>query len=302
MTVADHATGVLLGLACGDALGEPVEGWSSDRIEAEFGELRDFVGGRVPPGGLTDDTEQALRLARSIAEHGTFDPDDTVDRFVDWHEGSAVGIGGLTRRVLQRIADGEHWRDASREAWKRSPEGRNAGNGSVMRTAPIAVAYADAGDELATVSRTSSRLTHWDLRCVYGCEVLNRTIQGCLQDDAEPLADALEGVPEEAPGELVDALAPIPDDIGEEDLRPTGYVVDTLQTALYYGLRADSAETAIVTAVNAGGDTDTIGAVAGAVAGARFGASDLPDRWMNELVAGDELGTLGTELAELEPE
>lgn len=179
MTAADHGDGVLLGLACGDALGEPVEGWSSDRIEAEFGELRGFVGGRVPPGGLTDDTEQALRLARSIAEQETFDPDDIANRFVKWYEGGAVGIGGLTQRVLQRIVDGEHWREASREAWQRSREGRNAGNGSVMRVAPIAVAYEDTGDKLATVSRESSRLTHWDPRCVYGCEVLNRTIQGC---------------------------------------------------------------------------------------------------------------------------
>lgn len=292
---------MLLGLACGDALGEPVEGWSAERIAAEYGTLTDFVGGRVPPGGLTDDTEQALRLARSLAERGGFDPDDAARRFVEWFEGGPVGIGGLTRRVLRRIADGEDWRTASREVWEASPEGRNAGNGSVMRAAPVAVTYAHAPAELASASRTSSEITHYDPRCVHGCAILNRTIAGCLRDDAAPLADALAALPAEAPDELLAALEPVPDEVDPDALSPTGYVVDTLQAALYYALTAPDAESAVVNAVNAGGDAGTVGAVAGAVAGARFGAAGVPDRWLDELDRSDELRRLGGELAELDP-
>lgn len=301
MVTGDRGAGVLLGLACGDALGEPVEGWSADRIAAEYGTLTEFVGGRVPPGGLTDDTEQAVRLARSLVARGGFEPDDVSRRLVEWFEGDAVGIGGLTRRVLRRVAEGEGWESASRAAWEASPEGRNAGNGSVMRCAPIAVAYADAPAELAAASRASSRLTHYDPRCVHGCAVLNRTVAGCLRDDPAPLEAALSALPEEAPGELVAALEPVPEGIDPDALRPTGYVVDTLQAALYHGLTAPDAETAVVDAVNMGGDADTIGAVAGAVAGGRFGARELPDRWLSELDRADELRRLGRELAELDP-
>lgn len=301
MVSSDKGEGVLLGLACGDALGEPVEGWSADRIAAEHGTLSGFVAGRVPPGGLTDDTEQALRVARSLVERNGFDPDDVSRRFVEWFEGGAVGIGGLTRRVLTRIIDGDHWERASRDVWEASPEGRNAGNGSVMRCAPVAVAYAHAPDELAAVSRTSSRLTHYDPRCVHGCAVLNRTIAGYLRDDPEPLDAALSALPDDAPDELVTALEPVPGDIDPDALSPTGYVVDTLQAALYHALNATSAETAVVDAVNIGGDTDTIGAVTGAVAGARFGTHGLPDRWVDDLDQAEALGRLGRELAELDP-
>lgn len=299
MVSQDDAEGVLLGLACGDALGEPVEGWTGERIAAEYGTLTEFVEGRVPPGGLTDDTEQALRLARSLLACEEFDPDDVSARFVEWFEGGAVGIGGLTRRVLRRIADGEDWDRASRAAWEASPEGHNAGNGSVMRCAPIAVAYARTPDELAAVSHTSSKLTHYDPRCVHGCEVLNRTIAGYLRGEPAPLATALDALSADAPAELLAALKPVPDGIDPRELSPTGYVVETLQTACYHTLTAEDAETAIVHAVNGGGDTDTIGAVAGAIAGARFGAEQIPDRWLAELDATAELRRLGSELAAL---
>lgn len=298
MVTSDHGEGVLLALACGDALGEPIEGWSADRITTEYGTLTEFVDGRVPPGGLTDDTAQALRLARSLVDCEGFDPDDIARRFVEWFDSGAVGISGLTRRVLGRIANGEQWEQASQEVWEASPEGRNAGNGSVMRCAPIAVAYAHTPDKLAAASRTSSTLTHYDPRCVHGCEVLNRTIAGYLRDDPAPLDATLSALPDDAPDELDAALEPVPHDIDPDTLSPTGYVVDTLQAALYHALTATTAETAIVNAVNMGGDTDTIGAIAGAVASARFGSHQLPDRWLDKLDRADELRQVGRELAD----
>jgi ADP-ribosyl-[dinitrogen reductase] hydrolase len=295
----DTGEGVMLGLACGDALGEPVEGWSADRIAAEYRTLTDFVGGRVPPGGLTDDTEQALRLARSLVDCGGFDGDDASRRLVAWFEGGAVGIGGLTYRVLSRVSDGEGWEQASKSAWEASPEGHDAGNGSVMRCAPVAVAYADNLERLAAASRRSSKLTHYDPRCVYGCELLDRTTAGYIRDDPDPLPAALSALPGDAPGELVAALEPVPGGLDASDLSPTGYVVDTLQAATYHALTAGDAREAVVDAVNGGGDTDTVGAVSGAIADARFGASGLPDRWLGGLDRSEELRRLGRELAAL---
>ncbi|APX00168.1 ADP-ribosyl-[dinitrogen reductase] hydrolase (plasmid) [Halobiforma lacisalsi AJ5] len=120
-----------------------------------------------------------------------------------------------------------------------------------------------------------------------------------LEDVDTPLQDALDYVADDAPNELVTALEPLADGTSPGTLETSGYVVHSLQTALHDGLLATSAEEAIVTAVNRGGDTDTIGAIAGAVAGARFGASQLPDRWIDAIAETDELESLAVDLIEV---
>ncbi|WP_049908768.1 ADP-ribosylglycohydrolase family protein [Halorubrum distributum] len=292
---SDRARGVLLGLACGDALGRPVEFQSASAIQREHGRLDGMVGHGTwnqPPGTITDDTEQALCIARSLVERGEFDPADVAERFVAWYETGPFDIGGMTRRSLNRLKRGDAWDEAGQRVWEQSREGQNAGNGSVMRCAPLAVPYATDWDRLAEVSRQSSRITHTDPRCTDGCAVLNLTLAGLLTDADAPLHDALDYVGSDAPDELAGALQPLARGDSPDTLETSGYVVHSLQTALHDGLFADSAEEAIVTAVNRGGDTDTIGAIAGAVAGARFGASQLPDRWLAALDATDELESL----------
>lgn len=299
----DRAEGVLLGLACGDALGRPVEFRSPDQIDAAHGRLSEMVGDGTwgqPPGTITDDTEQALCIARSIADRGEFDPADVADRFVAWYETGPFDIGNMTRRSLRALRGGQSWDVGGEEVWRTSPEGANAGNGSVMRCPPIAISHGTDADELIQVSRDSSRITHADPRCTYGSAVLNLTTAGLLTDRDRPLAEALDHVRSEAPKELVDALAPIAAGESPSTLSTSGYVVDTLQTALHDALDSESPEDAIVTAVNRGGDTDTIGAVAGAAAGARFGATGLPDSWLAELNEESELRLLARDLLELD--
>ena len=296
----DGARGVLMGLACGDALGRPVEFRSTSAIESEHGTLTEMVGHGTwgqPAGTLTDDTAQALCIARSVAERGTFDPADIADRFVDWYESDPFDIGNMTARSLGKLRRGAAWDEAGQAVWEDSPEGSNAGNGSVMRCPPLAVAYADS-PRLDEVSRQSSLITHADPRCTAGCAVLNRTIAGLLRGAESPLSDALATT--EVPDELEDALAPVAAGETPSTLSSSGYVVHTLQTALHDGLRAESAEEAIVSAVNRGGDADTVGAVAGAVAGARFGAADLPERWLSAIDERDELERLADDLAAVE--
>ena len=126
--------------------------------------------------------------------------------------------------------------------------------------------------------------------------MLNLTVSALLRGADAPLRDALD-VLYDAPNELVAALGPIARGETPDALRTSGYVDYSLQTALHDALDAPSAEAAIVTAVNRGGDTDTIGAIAGAVAGARFGASGLPDRWLAAIDGADELERLATRIA-----
>lgn len=294
-----RATGTLLGLACGDALGRPVEFETAGGIAASHGTLTEMVGYGTwgqPAGTITDDTEQALCIARSVVEQGQFDPADVAARFVEWYDSDPFDVGIMTASAIRALKRGEPWDRAGQRVWEESPEGKNAGNGSVMRCPPLAIAFADDADTLARVSRESSQITHADPRCTYGAAVLNGTIAGLLNDDPDPLEDALDRVRGEAPAELVTALDPIAAGEAPSPLQTTGYVVHSLQTALHDGLTAESAEDAIVTAVNRGGDTDTIGAIAGAVAGARFGAEWLPNRWLDTLEERAELEQLAAEL------
>ena len=296
---SDRARGVLLGLACGDALGRPVEFNSASAISAEHGRLDEMVGHGTwnqPAGTITDDTEQALCIARSLVEQQTFDPADVADRFVVWYDSDPFDIGRMTMQSLSRLKHGDAWDEAGQHVWETSPEGQNAGNGSVMRCAPLAIPYALNRNRLLEVSRDSSRITHADPRCTYGCAILNLTIAGLLHDAEMPLKAALDGVGSDAPDELVSALEPLARGESPGTLETSGYVVHSLQTALHDALFAEGVEDAIVTAVNRGGDTDTIGAIAGAVAGARFGASQLPDRWLSAIDESDELDRLATQL------
>jgi ADP-ribosyl-[dinitrogen reductase] hydrolase len=296
----DSARAAMLGLAAGDALGRPVEFRSASTIRERHGSVTEMLGNGThgqPPGTVTDDTDMALCIARSLVERGSFDGEDIADRFLAWYREGPFDIGLMTSDAIQRYAGGTSWRDAGREVWQDRPEGQNAGNGSVMRCVPHAIAFAEEPATLVRVSKRSSAITHYDPRCRYGSAVLNCTVAGYLRGEAEPLEDALARVESDAPPELVETLGLVPELLDEESLRTSGYVVHTLQTALYDALTADSLEEAIVTAVNRGGDTDTVGAVTGAIAGARFGTTGVPDRWLEELQYREELELLADALA-----
>jgi len=300
-----RAQGILLGLACGDALGRPVEFQGPDRIKQTHGQVTEMLAHGThgqPTGTITDDTEMALCIARSLAEHGTFEPEDIATRFVDWKRSGPFDIGIMTSSALQRIQNGESWDEAGQREWEASMEGSNAGNGSLMRCAPYAIAYRNEPTELVDISRQSSAITHADPRCQWSCALFNRTLANLLTDVDQPLERVLHEIGSELPDDVRNAVEPIETtlrgDSANISLENSGYVVTTLQAGLYHGLTAETAEDAIVDAVMMGGDTDTIGAVAGAVAGARFGEGALPERWLTEIDEADELRQLATGLIE----
>jgi ADP-ribosyl-[dinitrogen reductase] hydrolase len=303
MSETDAAAGVLLGLACGDALGRPVEFRSASAIADEHGTVTEMLGHGThgqPAGTMTDDTDLALCIARSLVQQGAFDGSDIADRFYEWYENDPFDIGLMTADAIREYATGTSWRDAGREVWQHRAEGSNAGNGSVMRCAPHAIAFVDDPDTLVQVSKLSSAITHYDPRCTYGCALLNCMIAGYLRGDDDPFTSALTRLEGDAPDELVETLRLVPEHVDANQLPNSGYVVHTLQTALHDALTADSAEDAIVTAVNRGGDTDTLGAVTGALAGARFGRKSLPDRWLTTIEYRDDLELLAQALATTE--
>lgn len=221
----DRAHGVLVGLACGDALGRPVEFDTASTITAKHGELDEMVGygtWNQPAGTITDDSEQALCIARSLVEREAFEPADIADRFVSWYESDPFDIGRMTLRSLSRLEKGATWDEAGQQVWEDSPDGHNAGNGSVMRCPPLAIPYATDWERLVEVSRQSSQITHADPRCTYGCAILNLTVAGLLEDTDTPLQEALDYVADDVPDELVTALEPLADGTSPGALETSG--------------------------------------------------------------------------------
>ncbi len=297
----DRFRATLLGLAIGDALGAPLEFMHAREIAERFGTVRDMIGGgwlNLEPGEVTDDTQMMLCLAESLAQRGTFDPDDVVAKFMIWYDTHPKDMGNTTQAVLTFIKNEANWRSASRKAHDLL-EGKSAGNGSLMRVAPIGLLFHQNENLLIEAAFTSSKLTHWDDLAAESCVAYTLI-----------LADLLHGFgPEEAIQNAADKMLARNEEVAEilenvterefEDLAPTGFVLDTLEAALWHLLHAESFENALVRAVNMGGDADTIGAVTGALAGAYFGLNAIPTRWLEKLQGREVIEDLADRLYEL---
>lgn len=291
----DRYRGVLVGSAAGDALGATLEFMSRVEITRAYGRLRDIIGGgwlNLPAGDVTDDTQMALCIARSLAERGAFDGDDIAARFVEWYRSSPPDIGNTTRDALLRLANGIPWQEAGQQTHE-AMRPRDASNGSVMRCAPIALfARADPAAN-ARCSADSSRITHANPLCMAGCVALNAGIAALLDD---PDADALQAALDATDDASVRASLQAVTEQTPATLDAGGYVLATIQSAFWALTTHDRLEETIVGAVNLGQDADTTGAVAGALAGARWGYSAIPDRWLNVIRGRDELVELADRL------
>jgi ADP-ribosyl-[dinitrogen reductase] hydrolase len=293
----DRYRGCLLGLAAGDALGAPVEFINRDEIALRYGVVREMLGGGwldTKPGEYTDDTQMALAIARSIAELGRIDPADIGARFVQWMESMPKDIGNTTLQSLGYLAAGMPWDEAgARTAARKGDSG--AGNGSVMRAAPIGLACRNDPAALIRQSIDISRITHADPRCTWSCVALCQAIAALLHGSENVLAAAAEGIEEPEVRATLERTATI----GRADVRSGGYVLHTLGAAFWAFVNHDSFEDVVVAAVNLGGDADSSGAVSGALAGARYGASAIPERWLAVLQSRQELTDLADRLLEL---
>jgi ADP-ribosyl-[dinitrogen reductase] hydrolase len=285
--------GCLVGVAVGDALGAPVEGMGREEIARRYGRVQDLFSGGwlgLGPGEWTDDTAMMLCIARSIVEKGRFDPEDIAKKFLGWFRAGALGIGRTTWVALDALGGGASWREAGRIAHEMLG-GLSAGNGSIMRCAPIALLDANNAERLIGDSIDSSLITHWDSRACWGAAALNLAIAQLLCEGREALLERLVGRILEP--EVRESVARA-GGMRMEDLVPSGFVLDTLQAAIWCFMNTDSFEDAVVSAVNLGGDTDTIGAVCGALAGAWYGLEQIPSRWQQPLDGRQEIIELAT--------
>ena len=299
--LTDRYQGCLLGLACGDALGGPVEFVSRVDIARKYPNgLRDYVGGgwlHLAPGEITDDTQMTLALARSLARGGDLDMDDVAARFLAWSVSRPKDVGRTTAAALQHLASGHPWQEAGEIVLQTSGTRRAAGNGSVMRCAPVALRFRQDADALRRASIDTARITHADSRCTWGAVAINQAIahllNGGSKDDA--IRAAVEGIDQDDVRTCVLNAAARAD----RDVRSGGFVLDTIGAALWCLANHDSFEETVVAAVGFGDDADTTGAVSGALAGAYYGAGAIPARWLDLLQSRAELQDLAAKLLTL---
>jgi len=299
--MVDQFRGCLLGLSVGDALGAPLEGLSAAQIARRYGRLTEMqpdVRRGLRAGQTTDDTAMMLSILDSYNELAQFDPHDIAERFLDWYRRGPVDIGNLTREACENLLYGYNFERAGRDAWEAFPDSMRMGNGSLMRCAPTGLLRYHDHIHLVGESRVISGITHYDERCKLACVCLNLAIAHLLLVGIDGLLDELREFIEPRNTVLGYALNGIPA-LRVEELRTSGYVVDTLQTALWAVLYCTEFEEGLTLVVNRGQDADTAGAVAGALLGARFGADAIPRRWLDALEGRQRIDTGARRLYEL---
>jgi len=296
----DRFRGVLLGLAAGDALGAPAEFLSAEQIVERYGVITEMIGGgchEVEPGETTDATDMMLCLAESLIEVGDFDPQDVMERYRAWFESAPRDVSLTVRTVMLSYRAGTPWDLASRRAFEILGQ-PVAGNGSLMRCAPIALRFADDPDERRLVSQRESTLTHFDRLAGWACEAFNDLLVAAmrdrLRDEIPRLAERLADEDSRVSAALFDALLAEP-----EEIESSAFVLDGLKAALWAVTRTGSLEEALCLIVNKGNDADTVGAITGALAGAVYGEAGVPPRWRAALRDADRVVAAADRLADL---
>ena len=317
--IRDRARGALLGLAVGDALGTTLEFETRDRNPLHT----EMVGGGpfgLASGEWTDDTAMALALADSLIACRGFDARDLMSRFVGWWRNGAYSctatcfdIGITTREALARY-------ERTGEIFAGSTTPQTAGNGSLMRLAPVALFALNNPGLADQIARGQSRTTHGAPEAVDACAYFIQLLRLAILGEKNPLCARLvidrdtDGLRprrfiEGTDGNIcrrtwtgepaVEAIA-----AGawraksRAEVRSTGCVIDTLEAALWSVVSTNSFEEALILAVNLAHDADTVGAVTGQLAGAIYGASAIPTRWLAPLAWRERIITVADGLVD----
>lgn len=289
----DKAQGALIGLAIGDALGTTLE--FSSRQRAQAAEIEMVGGGPfgLPPGYWTDDTSMALCLADSLIEKG-FNTNDQMNRYVQWYEsgyrsstGKCFDIGRTTLRSLALYK-----KTANPECGVTGES--DAGNGSIMRLTPIVIwAFKYELKQTIHYAVTSSKTTHGSQECLDACAYLSEILYLALGGETKETILAAKLGPAQSIATKISDFC----NLTPATAPNTSYVVDTLKSALWAFEATDDFESGMKKVIRLGGDTDTIGAVYGQIAGAHYGLSRIPERWKQKLYLSTEILKMAEKLS-----
>jgi ADP-ribosyl-[dinitrogen reductase] hydrolase len=295
MDEQDRFRGCLLGLACGDAVGTTVE----FSARGKFTPVTDMVGGGVfelRAGEWTDDTSMALCLATSLTELGRFDPTDQMNRYWLWVDEGYLSSNGRCFDVGNTVYDSlERFRQTG-EPFSGSSDPWSAGNGCIMRLAPVPMFFYPDREAAIEMSGQSARTTHGAAECVEACrlfgDILFETLSGASKEVAlfghGAVGLSCAKVQAIARGDYRSK--------SEYEIDGSGYVVRSLEAALWCFWHTSNFKEAILKAANLGNDADTTAAVCGQVAGAHYGEPGIPKSWLERLVLCDQIRSLADRL------
>lgn len=289
----NRSRGCLVGLAVGDAVGTTLE----FRPKGTFKPITDMVGGGhfcLKKGCWTDDTSMALCLGHSLVDCEQFDPEDQIKRYCDWMDTgymSSIGIcfdvGITVASALRRFKKTGQPFSGSKAKW-------SSGNGSIMRLAPIPIFYQNNQDDVVFYGGESSKTTHGAELCVDACQYLSAYIAALINGEQKTAFMKVKYQPQ------TDAFISIKagDFLNKkyQELTGSGFVVESLESALWCFIYTDSFESCILAAANLGNDADTTAAIAGQMAGAFYGHSKIRQDWLDALFQHTEIVNLADAL------
>ncbi len=293
--LCNKARGALLGLACGDAVGTTLEFCPRDR----FGPVTDMIGGgkfRLAPGEWTDDTSMALCLADSLLECEGFDARDQMERYWRWANEGYNSVRphpiGMGKTVVQALRNYRKTNDP----YSGSTEDKSAGNGSLMRLAPVAIYYSSDLDDAIYFAKLSAATTHQAPDCLSATGWFAELLVRAMTDECDK--HTLLSPPFKA--ELSPNIQVIANGSyhtkTRDQIKGSGWVVESLEAALWAFWHGTSFEEAVLLAVNLGDDADTTAAITGQLAGACYGLGSIPEAWLSKLYIGDHIDHLAKEL------
>lgn len=292
----DRYLGAMLGLACGDAIGTTVE--FSPR--GSFAQVTDMTGGgpfRLQAGQWTDDTSMALCLAESLLTKGGFDPADQMARYLNWWHwgylsstGSCFDIGMTVRDALGRFHE-------TGRPYSGSTDAHSAGNGSLMRLAPVVLfAHPDMAN-VHQYAADSSRTTHGAPEAVESCQLFAEILSAALSGKPKgALLQDLQLKPTLAKTEEIASGAFLDKDEGA--INGTGYCIASLEASLWCFFKTDNFQDAVLRAANLGDDADTTAAITGQIAGAYYGARSIRPDWIEKLSMREDIEAMAASLYE----
>lgn len=310
MEMRERIVGGIMGVVVGDALGLPVQFRSREEVKADpVTTMRGWGTFNLPPGSWSDDSSLTLCLAKSLAENGRFDMADVARSFVAWMDDGymtpynfAYDIGGTTHKAVGILRE---WLRSGAAGKPAAPNGEmDNGNGALMRILPgilfhdryFGVSH-EQNDMIAEIAVDTAAMTHGHATSVLACGIYGAIVTNLLdgQDPTKACSFATGALP--FPPDFRRLLDGNIRDIPENEIRSTGYVVDSLEAAIWCFTRHTNYRDTVLAAVNLGGDTDTIAAIAGGLAGVAYGIGDIPTAWISQLAKGEMVMQIARDFA-----
>ncbi len=293
-SLINKLTGAMIGLACGDAVGTTLEFTQ----RGSFQPIQDMVGGgpfNLEPGQWTDDTSMALCLAHSLLCQKKFDPIDQMNRYCNWYNygymssnGRCFDIGLTVSSALRKYMD-------TKNPFSGSTDEHSSGNGSIMRLAPIPIFYHNDYDNCIFYAGESSRTTHGSAQCIDSTKLFASLLFYAFHapnkekifelNQYQPSCDNVKSI---ANREFLT--------LNYQQIKGSGYVVESLISALWCFMNGSSFEECILLAANLGNYADTTAAICGQIVGAYYGLENIPTHWRHKLTMAQEIESLTNDL------